>query len=129
MPAEQAELALSRAGFSLRRRTVPDNEYPPGYIVGQSPAAGATAPGGSTVTLLVSADARRTAEVPDVLGRKQADAVAAVKGAGFGVQLEAQPEGDPAKAVEHAGLVWKQSPGGGGPADAGSTVVLWVNPA
>ena len=129
MPAEQAELALSRAGFSLRRRTVADNEYPPGYVVGQSPAAGTTAPGGSTVTLQVSAGAKRTAEVPDVLGRKQADAVAAVKAAGFGVQLEAQPEADAPKAVEHAGLVWKQSPGGGGPADAGSTVVLWVNPS
>jgi penicillin-binding protein 1A len=128
MPAEQAELTLSRAGFSLRRRSVADNEYPPGYVVGQSPAPDTMAPGGSTVTMLVSAGARRTAEVPDVLGRTQAEAVATVEDAGFAVQLETQPEGDPAKAEAHKGLVWKQSPGGGGPADAGSTVVLWVNP-
>jgi penicillin-binding protein 1A len=129
MPAEQAELALSRAGFSPKRRTVADNEYPPGYVVGQSPAGETMAPGGSTVTMLVSAGAKRTAEVPDVLGRAQAEAVAAVKEAGFAVQLENQPEGDPAMAQAHKGLVWKQSPGAGGPADAGSTVVLWVNPA
>jgi penicillin-binding protein 1A len=128
MPASQAELALSRAGLSLRRRSVSDDEYPPGYVVGQSPAAGTMAPGGSTVTLLVSAGARRTAEVPDVLGRPHAEAVAAIKAAGFAVQLEIQPEADPAKAQAHAGLVWKQSPGGSGPADAGSTVVLWANP-
>jgi penicillin-binding protein 1A len=128
MPTSQAELALSRAGLSMRRRTVSDNEYPPGYVVGQSPAGGAMAAGGSTVTLLVSAGGRRTAEVPDVLGRPNAEAVAAIKAAGFAVQLETQPEADPAKAAAHAGLVWKQSPGGSGPADAGSTVVLWANP-
>ena len=49
--------------------------------------------GGSTVTLLVSAGAHRTAEVPDVLGRPHAEAVAAIKSAGFAVQLQTQPEG------------------------------------
>jgi penicillin-binding protein 1A len=129
MPASQAELALSRNGLGMRRKSVPNRDYPPGYVVAQNPPAGANAAGGSIVTLSISAAPTRTADVPDVLGKPQADAVAALKAAGFSVDVQAQPEGDLTVAQQHKGLVWKQSPGGGGPADAGSTVVIWTNPA
>jgi serine/threonine-protein kinase len=128
MPVEQAELTLSRAGLSPRRRTVADNEYPPGYVVGQSPQPGTEIAGGSVVTLMVSAGARRTAEVPDVLGLSRAEAEKTLEGAGFEVDVQVQAEADPAAAEARKGKAWKQSPGGGSPADAGSTVVLWVNP-
>jgi penicillin-binding protein 1A len=129
MPAEQAELTLSRSGLASRRRTVTNNEYPPGYVVSQSPSSGATVAGGSTVTLTVSTGATRSTDVPDVLGQAQADAVAALKRAGFAVDVQAEPETDPVKAAAHKGVVWKQSPAGAGPAERGSTVVIWVNPA
>jgi penicillin-binding protein 1A len=128
MPIDQAELALSRAGLSVRRRSVADNQYPPGYVVEQRPRAGTTVAGGSTVTLAVSAPAVRKADVPDVLGKTQAEAVAALKANGFGVEVQKEAEADRVAADKRKGMVWKQSPGSG-PADQGSTVVVWVNPS
>ena len=55
MPVEKAELTLSRDGFRVQRRGVPNRDYPPGYVVDQSPAAGESAPGGSVVVVDVSA--------------------------------------------------------------------------
>ena len=60
---------------------------------------------------------------------KQAETAHAEKTAPADSGLALEPaEPDPAKALERKGKVWKQSPGSGGPADQGSTVVLWVNP-
>ncbi|MDP9071655.1 MAG: penicillin-binding transpeptidase domain-containing protein, partial [Actinomycetota bacterium] len=55
MPVAQAEQALDRSGFRAVRRPVPNEDYPPGYVVGQAPEAGTDQPGGSAVTLQVSA--------------------------------------------------------------------------
>ncbi|HEV2368803.1 MAG TPA: transglycosylase domain-containing protein, partial [Acidimicrobiales bacterium] len=53
-PTQAASDELSRAGFVARTTSVPNNEYPPGYVVAQTPNGGATAPGGSVVTVEVS---------------------------------------------------------------------------
>jgi beta-lactam-binding protein with PASTA domain len=53
-PAQAASDELSRAGFVARTEAVRDDQYPPGYVVAQTPTAGGTAPGGSTVTVEVS---------------------------------------------------------------------------
>ena len=53
-PVGQASEELGRAGFLVQTDTVVNGEYPPGYVVNQSPAGGTDAPGGSTVVLQVS---------------------------------------------------------------------------
>ncbi|MHB1923403.1 MAG: PASTA domain-containing protein, partial [Acidimicrobiales bacterium] len=53
-PEAQATAQLDRDGFVVRTESVPNNEYPPGYVVSQSPAGGADVPGGSTVVLQIS---------------------------------------------------------------------------
>lgn len=53
-PAAQATAELSRDGFVAQTVTVTSDEYPPGYVVSQSPAGGTTVPGGSEVALDVS---------------------------------------------------------------------------
>lgn len=53
-PVAVAESELARDGFVAEVRGVPSREYPPGYVVSQTPPGGAAAPGGSTVVLEVS---------------------------------------------------------------------------
>ena len=53
-PLAQATAELDRDGFVVQTATVTSGEYPPGYVVSQSPAGGAGAPGGSTVVLQIS---------------------------------------------------------------------------
>jgi len=53
-PVAAASDELTRAGFVVTTRTVTNREYPPGYVVGQDPGPGATASGGTYVTLDVS---------------------------------------------------------------------------
>jgi membrane peptidoglycan carboxypeptidase len=129
IPVARAEELLARNGFSIRVRTVADNEYPPGYVTGQTPPAGATAPGGSTVTLTVAGARRATTEVPDVLGSSRDDAEEELKGVGFQVEVVIDAEADPERAASRPGVVWKQSPAAPGPADSGSTITIWANPA
>ncbi len=54
LPVDQTEQALDRSGFRAVRRPGANDEYPPGYVVGQAPEAGTDQPGGSAVTLDVS---------------------------------------------------------------------------
>src|SRR5207249_2938752 len=54
MPVDAAEAALARDGFRAQRHPVPNDDYPPGFVVGQSPPPGTSAPGGSVVVLDVS---------------------------------------------------------------------------
>ena len=54
MPVEKAELILGRDGFRVQRRLVHNRDYPPGYVIDQSPDAGGSAPGGSTIVLSVT---------------------------------------------------------------------------
>ncbi|HZU71588.1 MAG TPA: transglycosylase domain-containing protein [Acidimicrobiales bacterium] len=54
LPYDQALQTLERAGFAASTQSVPSAEYPPGYVIAQQPAAGTSAPGGSTVTVTES---------------------------------------------------------------------------
>jgi beta-lactam-binding protein with PASTA domain len=68
--------------------------------------------------------------VPDVIGMTQDAAGAAVRAAGLSVSVsldqECEPE-DPA-CDYRPGVVWAQTPLGGGQAETGSTVTIVVNP-
>ena len=72
MPANQAEDRLGAEGFTANRVSVPNGDYPPGYVVGQSPCAGCLATGGSAVTLQVGTG-KAAVRVPSVLGLSDAD--------------------------------------------------------
>jgi eukaryotic-like serine/threonine-protein kinase len=103
------------------------DQYPPGYVIDQSPPAGTSAPGGSLVTITVS-NGKATAEVPDVLDRTEADALSALQGDGFQVKVVHQTEPKSPGAGARKGRVWKQTPGGQTSAEVGATVTIYVNP-
>jgi penicillin-binding protein 1A len=127
MPVEQAEQALARDGFRATRKLIASDEYPPGYVVDQTPAGGAMAPGGSAVTLLVS-NGPSSATVPDVLDRSEADAVKAITDAGLKAKVVRQAEPKSPGSGGRKGKVWKQSPQGDTRTNLGTTVTIWVNP-
>jgi serine/threonine-protein kinase len=62
------------------------DSVPAGQVIGTQPAAGETVERGATVTVLVS-QGPETIEVPNVSGRNVAEAVAALQGAGFDVEV------------------------------------------
>ncbi|HET7487761.1 MAG TPA: PBP1A family penicillin-binding protein [Acidimicrobiales bacterium] len=126
MQVDRAEQALARDGFAAIRQLVPDGEYPPGYVVAESPEAGSMVPAASPVTLRVSAGPP-TAVVPGVVGLTADEARRAVQAAGLvaNVVVEAEAGG---RATKRAGLAWRQSPPGREPALKGDTVTVSVNP-
>ncbi|MDQ1437037.1 MAG: penicillin-binding protein [Acidimicrobiaceae bacterium] len=127
MPIDQAEQALARDGFRAVRELRSSDEYPPGYVLGQTPAAGDQAPGGSTITLVVS-NGRASATVPDVLDRAEAEAKVAVVDAGLNVKVIRQQEPKSPGSGSRKGKVWKQTPIGGTRTDLKATVTVYVNP-
>ena len=115
----EARAVLESFGYEVRERAVSVGTVAPGTVVGQTPpGASRLALGG--VVLLNVADGGMVIEVPNVLGRTQADARGALESLGFGVEVLFQAGGDP-------GLVWAQSPGGGG-AVLGTVIQIWVTP-
>jgi penicillin-binding protein 1A len=127
MPADQADDALGTEGFTGNRVSVPNGDYPPGYVVGQSPCGGCLAPGGSAVTLQVGTG-KAAVPVPSVLGFNEADATDTLRTAGFAAQILVQAEPPSPDADQRAGLAWKQSPAGSAAVTEGTTVKVWINP-
>ncbi|MDQ3147034.1 MAG: transglycosylase domain-containing protein [Actinomycetota bacterium] len=128
MPVETSEAALSRAGFVVQRREVPSKDYPPGYVVGQQPAGGEKALGGTTVVLDVANGEPVSVEAPDVLGVDEATALARIEGAGLvaDVVVEAEPAGP--TSPTRARRSWKQRPAVGQLVASRSAVTVWLNP-
>ena len=63
----------------------------------------------------------RTSHVPNVVGKTSTDAQAILARAKFGAIVKLGPSNSP------AGIVFKQSPGGGASAPLGSAVTIWVS--
>ncbi|MDQ3570967.1 MAG: PBP1A family penicillin-binding protein [Actinomycetota bacterium] len=127
MPVEYAEAALVREGFGAERRPKPSDDYPPGYVAGQTPPVGSTALGGSPVILDV-ATASVAATVPDVLDRTPEEARRLVGDAGLVAKVVVRAEPRSRSAPDRRGRVWKQSPQAGSRARAGAHVTVYVNP-
>jgi membrane peptidoglycan carboxypeptidase len=123
-PLAQARSILTKAGFRVSVTQV-DNNAPKNLVIGQSPAGGARAAKGTTVTLQVSkgggGGGQGDATVPGVVGQRQSGAAAAVRHAGLKPQVvyAIARGGD-------VGRVMQQSPGGGSHVSRGSTVILVV---
>ena len=107
---------LSSRGLAARpvtsTPTGPGTE--PGRVIGQDPAAGSVVDKGSSVALNVAAG------MPFLIGRSQADAVAAVTMLGLTPSITQQPD-DAAP-----GTVIGQDPAVGAPTTAGQTVTIVV---
>jgi membrane peptidoglycan carboxypeptidase len=133
-PADEAEGILERAGFSVSREEVASDTYPPGTVTAQSPSGGSEAAEGSTITISVATagavddDDEAGPAVPDVLGQTEGSAESELHSGGYDVRVVYQRESSPGQARKNSGLVWKQSPASGTPAEPGSTVTIWVNP-
>jgi serine/threonine-protein kinase len=115
-----ARRALTDAGFEVEEKRVPDDTVKLDRVIRQSPSGNSTAEQGQTVTLDISSGPAQGV-VPDVVGKTEADASAALEGAGF--RVTAVPKED---ASADPGTVLAQSPAKGATAARGSAVSISV---
>jgi eukaryotic-like serine/threonine-protein kinase len=92
----QAQAALQAVGLNATQNSQPNATVPAGQVISTSPASGAPAPYGSTVTVNVSTGPPTT-QVPNVQGETVAQATTALQNAGLGVS---GVSGDPSKQVQ-----------------------------
>jgi beta-lactam-binding protein with PASTA domain len=128
MIAPRAEDVLALDGWRVERKDVPNGDYPPGYVVAQSPCPGCQAVAASTVTISVSKGSADLVVVPNVLGLDADEVHAALAEDGLRAVVLVRQEPPAAGASGRRGLVWKQNPPGEAPADRGASVMVYVNP-
>ncbi|HEX4188295.1 MAG TPA: Stk1 family PASTA domain-containing Ser/Thr kinase [Solirubrobacteraceae bacterium] len=117
-----AEAALTGAGLTVGTVTQSSSStQAPGTVISQSPAGGGSVPSGGAVNLTV-AQAPSDVTVPNVVGKGEALAAAALGGAGLTPRTATTPTSEEAKV----GIVLKQSPAGGKHAKKGATVTITV---
>ena len=120
--AALAALESAGLGASVEQRETTDSKA--GTVLAQAPAAGASVPKGSQVTLTV-AKAPPDVSVPEVRNQRSNAARAQLSHAGFKVKVRHQDVTDPAQD----GVVIEQSPQAGGRAPRGSTITIVVGRA
>ena len=101
----------------LLQRT--NSDEPAGRVLSTDPGGGASVPQGTTVTVMWSDGPE---QVPDVVGKKQAEAEQAIRDAGFEPDVV-----QTSSTTEPQGTVIQQSPKAGQTADQGSTVTILVS--
>jgi len=119
LPLKQAQQRLTDAGFKWEVKRVASSRQK-GVVVEQTPAAGVTAVGGTTVELNVSSGAKPVI-VPQVVGQSQGSAVNALTAKGLKPVLHNVASSRP------AGTVIAQKPPAGKEVDKGSKVTLNVS--
>ncbi|PKQ21175.1 MAG: serine/threonine protein kinase [Actinobacteria bacterium HGW-Actinobacteria-6] len=92
-----------------------------GLVISTEPVADAEVPKGTKVTIVIS-KGTELAKVPDVVGKKQAEAEAAITAAGFKVKVK-----EDFNDTIALGVVIRQSPDSGVSVDAGSTITITVS--
>jgi serine/threonine-protein kinase len=112
---EEATTNLETLGFTVERTEGRSADVDPGEVMAATPGAGEQAPYESTVTLQVSAGLPQV-QVPDVVGRSQAEASTLLEQAGLKVQVS-QFFGD---------QVFRQSPAAGETVEIGTPVTILV---
>jgi eukaryotic-like serine/threonine-protein kinase len=120
--ADQAHATarLQQAGFKVSPQTQ-TSQAPRGRVLGQDPLGSTSAEKGSTVTITVSAGPGQ-AEVPAVSGMRGSAAKAALKRAGFRVQVAKRSDD-----TVPPGYAVTTQPGPGTPVDRGKVVQLVVS--
>ncbi|MEE8737949.1 MAG: Stk1 family PASTA domain-containing Ser/Thr kinase [Bifidobacterium sp.] len=120
--ARAQELAKA-AGLKLSAKTDTNSTKPKGTFVRQTPAGGTKTTKGSTVTAWFSAGPQ-SVNVPDVSGKSQDDARAALKDAGFKVGTSMQTEDSATVAKDD---VTRTDPAAGQSIPVGSTILLYIS--
>ncbi len=116
-----ARVALNEAGFESTSERRPDPAVEEGTVVGTDPPAGTPLAPDSNVLVIVS-DGPAATPVPAVEGLGEDEAVAAITGAGFEVDIETVAVNN----ENQDGIVQDQSPAGNADAEPGSTVTIVV---
>lgn len=120
---------LQQAGFQINRQEASDDKVPAGVVMGQQPPAGQSAPRGSTVTIVVSTG-KRLVKVPDVVGKREAEAQQMIRDAGLRTAPANYqgPNDVPRQVLERVrpGEVLSQTPQGGSMVEPGTTVYIAV---
>jgi penicillin-binding protein 1A len=123
---DQAVQTLAKAKFTaILPPQMVDSTLPAGTVAGQNPPGGTVTALGSGVSLMVSnghPPKPKKVQVPDVVGLARADAVAALKAAGFQVEVVIQP------VLHHKddGIVLSQQPAAGKKVLEGTVVQIVV---
>jgi eukaryotic-like serine/threonine-protein kinase len=117
----QARASLKRFGLTVNR-IIPTTSarFPKGQATGTSPGAATAVPRGTPIALFLSSGPA-AATVPDVVGRTQGQAAAAISGAGFKVDTQRQ-----VSTTTAPGKVISQDPAGHGAAPPHSVVTIVV---
>jgi eukaryotic-like serine/threonine-protein kinase len=115
-----AQARLERAGFEVERRDQASDSVERGRVISSTPAEGAEAERGSSVTLVVSTGAEQVT-VPDVVGSTEDEARSALGDEGLRVTVRREPSKD-----EEPGTVLRQDPAAGRRVDARSAVTITV---
>ncbi len=122
---EAAEAAISNAELTLGAVSKQVSAaQTPGTVLSQSPTGGNMTRAGEKVSLTV-AKAPKEVAVPNVLGKSEAAALAALTSAG----LKGKTESRPTTEASQVGLVLEASPAGGSRARKGATVTIVVGTA
>jgi serine/threonine-protein kinase len=117
-----AESALRDAGLEASAVENPSESVPKGSVIMQLPTAGTVVVPGAEVAIVVSSGAPEgaaTVSVPNVVGKTRADAEAALRAAGLGVQSIGV-----SGTSEKVGEVFEQAPAAGESVPEGSTVTV-----
>jgi serine/threonine-protein kinase len=114
-----AKAALEDAGLKVTVHEQ-DSTRPKGEVILQDPGAGSRVARGTRTTITVSRGTQKV-DVPDVSGRTRSDAVSALRGAGFAVNVTEE-----VGTAQDQGRVIRQNPSGGSKQDKGSTVTIVV---
>ncbi|MGI8792393.1 MAG: Stk1 family PASTA domain-containing Ser/Thr kinase [Acidimicrobiales bacterium] len=119
--ADEAANILGRAGFTGKRAEESSTTVDAGKVIRTDPPAKERAPQGSTVTYVVSSGAAK-ATVPNVLGMTRGEAKKAIEDAGLVFKESSTVAVNP----EQDGRVQSQNPSGGSKVEPGSTVAVTV---
>jgi serine/threonine-protein kinase len=98
-----------------------ESAKPAGEVIRQAPSAGSELPPGSSVAIVVSKGERK-AKVPNVIGKERAEAVQALREAGFAPAVQEQETEVPAQV----GRVTDQFPPPGSEVEPGAEVTVVV---
>jgi serine/threonine-protein kinase len=99
-----------------------DSNLPRGVVASQSPAPGASAPLGSTVTVYLSTGHAAKTRVPNVVGFSEAEATRTLLDRGYRVSVFYQQVNN----AKYDNRVLGQNPTGGTVAQQGTTVTIVV---
>ena len=111
---------LVAVGFRVSKTTEPSRSVALNRVIRTQPGPGQAEPKDSTITIVVSSGTKQS-PIPDVVGKNQSDAVAALDAAGFKANVS-----QAVSTSANIGKVISQSPGAGTTADDGSAVTITV---